>query len=453
MDGTSKFLNLVLDMDERTVTGLTSILGIFLSLYSLHRIELKIKELVQWMLGLNSIYILIILLFITLIVYILIKYKICSTISDYLAKNFELRHLVTGSVIMLVMLAITSQYINLKPAQTPAKVLEPIKSIEQINLNENQLREFNQNFLKILSNLSRKHLVEDRVQKSDYLKARNKSKTMPLLNETTMSNLSLQELFDDSLKLLTFIEKFIHDNQINGLYFTKDQFPKKASKFNKIVDLWNFMVKICIFSAINLVFIYLIIRALMWVILETSPDKSIDDESLSGLELNFSASSSMDKTESARSQENLVNKKVTYKKNYSMRISPNRINRKILLKKAQKFSNSFDGNFGIEQNNEINDNVKRLSTSLVSVVNIQNNENTINDVKKILDQDYDTDALDERIQDEFNMEFFINWLTSDNISNDFSLKKEIDCDLATLMNSLIEINPPSELVILILFIF
>lgn len=454
MDGTSKLLNLVLDMDERTVTGLTSIFGVFLSLYSLHRIELKIKELVQWIIGLNSIYILLIILFISLIFYILIKYNIFSTISDYLAKNFELRHLVTGSVILLVTLALASQYINLKPAQYPVKVLNPIKSIENINLNENQLKDFSQNFLKILSSLSQKHLVENKFNKSDHAKVKNKSKTLYLLNETTMSNLNLQELFDDSLKLLKFMEKFINDNEINGFYLTKDQFTKQGFKSNKIVDLWNFMLKICIFSAINLGFIYLIIRALMWVILETSSEKNIDDDSLSGLDINFSATSLMDRTESIQSNESLAKKKVTYKKNFSMRTSPNRINKKILLKRAQKFSNSFDGNFDIEKDFETNDNIKKLSTSLISVVQIQNYQSAVNEAKKILlDQDHDTDAQNERIQDEFNMEFFINWLTSDNMSKDFKLEKEIDCDLVTLLNIFIETNPPpSDTVILIFLI-
>ncbi|RNA09101.1 hypothetical protein BpHYR1_006574 [Brachionus plicatilis] len=440
LDGSSKFLNFAMEMDERTITGLTSALGVVLSLYSLHRIELKIKELAQWILGLNSIYILLIILFISIIVYLLIKHDMLSKICDYLTRNFELRHLVVGSVVLLVTVAIASQFINLKPVHTQSKLLGPIKSIDHLNLSDNQLKDFNQKFLKFLSNLSRKHLVVDKMNSSEYFRAKNKSNSLPLMNITKTSNMSQIELFNDSLKLFTFMESFITANQIQSVDLAAKQSPKDESKFESIVDLWNFMVKICIFCAINLVFIYLIIRALMWVILETSSEKSIDDDSMSGLDMNFSATSSMDKTESESIQDN-EKKKVSYKKNCSQRTSPNRINKKILLKKAQKFSNSFDGVYDIDQGYEEVDNLKRLSTSLISVVKVENY-----DPKPIVEQD-DMDVQEERIQDEFNIEFFINWLTSDDISHDFSLEKEIDCDLPSLLNNLIETNLISDSVI------
>ncbi|CAF0978164.1 unnamed protein product, partial [Brachionus calyciflorus] len=434
----SQVLNFFLDMDERTKTSLTSALGVFLTLYSLHKIELKIKELFQFILTFKLMYIILIILVMSLLIYVCIKYDWYSVCFEYLSKNFELRQLLYGSIVFLLAVSIGNQFFSFKSddVNLSLKNTSPIELENTLNNNLNfsdfNLVEFNKKFLKIISNITRRHLNNEKLNSAELSK--NKSKN------------SIQiDIFNDSIRLFNFLDTFFKSNNFKkNQFFNHEIGPGvveiKTAKFENLFDIWKFLIKICFFSVLNLVFIYVLIRALMWVLIENDSQKNFDEDNISSLELNFSPTSSIDRTESIQEPEldktsETSKKKITYVKNHPFRTSPNRISKKGLLKKYLKASNSFDGCFDLEQYEEFNfSNDKRMSNSLISIVyaDFTNTKQEIPNIEIV------NDIPEDRIQDEFNIEFFINWLTSDNIGEIFNLEKDIDCDLALVLNETVQ---------------
>lgn len=427
--GLSSSINSIFEMDEQLKSKISSVIGVLVTLYSLRKIEQKFKELVLSLISPKIFLFILLLILLIGIIHFLIETNAFTRIVKYASQNIRLEYLIFFSIVISSIFVFRYQFFVSKnrPKNEPYTPLPITQTQDEfIEKNETISKDFNQQFLLLISNIYDKHL------------------------NPGYFGLIFDSNFNDKC---FYDEEIVRKDAIDLFEFLKIQIDEKPQdKIQSLLDFWTFMIKTGLVSILILAIIYFIIRALLWLIMENNLQSKNDNflnpnktETETEIEIeapkfNLDTSDSSNAREEAKienSSFSINKKRGNYIKNSSTKTSLNRISVKSRNKKAQKISSSL-GDLNAKQNSfDFEDSYLDEDEDVYSdqFRDFYDSSDSAS-ISTVIDSDLS--VYDAEQAYESNFDFLIKWLTNGCSSKDFDLEKQIEFDLPDMLNKSIK---------------